>query len=426
MADTPSGPGGERRAGAVLAGLRTGGRLAALVVIMVVWFATACQFVTVMAGRLHHVGTAAPFSADPPCAAPQCDFSAFWPAGLLARQGSFRALYQPPSFLAWRQHVLGPAASALDWYYPPPVLLPAAAISTLPFELGFFVWVATLTGLAVIVLRSAALPWPVIGLGLLSPAALWNGELGQLGAITGSLLVAGLLALPAAPTRAGVWLGCLLFKPQAAILAPLALLAASRRALLAGTATAGAWLLVTTLLLGTAAWAGFFAYGQSSARAVLQLPFPAGTTDFFGVSVFWMVRSFGAGLRLAYTAQATAALLAAALAWRLWHRRSDADATSRMALTVFLSLLATPYGYTDDMVAYSIALAALARRRGWQTGLADALFWLWPGLCPIVTHRTGILVTPLVVALAVWRTWHRAGLGVPLLPRPPAVLTGAG
>jgi len=92
--------------------------------------------------------------------------------------------------------------------------------------------------------------------------------------------------------------------------------------------------------------------------------------------------------------------------WWLWWR-GWGDLTSRMAVTVFCSLLATPYGYTDDMVGYSVALAALAAGRGWRIDVLDALLFLWPALCPVVFMRTGVLLTPLVVAVAALRVFWR-------------------
>jgi hypothetical protein len=97
-----------------------------------------------------------------------------------------------------------------------------------------------------------------------------------------------------------------------------------------------------------------------------------------------------------------------------------------VALTVFLSLLATPYGYVDDMVAYSIMLLALAERRGWKIAILDVLFIMWPALCSIVSQQTGVLLTPLIVLLAAARTWWRAGLPVPHLPVRAGVLPRAG
>ena len=131
-----------------------------------------------------------------------------------------------------------------------------------------------------------------------------------------------------------------------------------------------------------------------------------------------MLRSFGLGLSVAYTVQIVSALIAAGLTWRLW--RTEGDATRRVALTVCLSLLVTPYGFTYDMTAYSAVLAMLAAQRGWRIGVSDAFFWLWPGLCPVVVMKTGLLLTPLVVTMAVVRIW-----GVPHLPVRAAVLPRA-
>ncbi len=83
--------------------------------------------------------------------------------------------------------------------------------------------------------------------------------------------------------------------------------------------------------------------------------------------------------------------------------------------------MATPYGYTDDMVAASALLAALAERRGWRIGLREVAFWLWPVFCPTVSALTGVLFTPLVVAMAALTVWQPTALrarGAVLPPRP--------
>jgi hypothetical protein len=82
-----------------------------------------------------------------------------------------------------------------------------------------------LTLATLLLLRWARLSWAVIGLTLLSPALLWNVELGQLGAISNGLVVAGLLMADQAPWVTGIVLGLLVFKPQSGLLAPIALLA---------------------------------------------------------------------------------------------------------------------------------------------------------------------------------------------------------
>jgi hypothetical protein len=398
---------------------------AAYTILALVWLPILQVFAGNMAPRLNGFFSARPIANTPPCDSPQCDFSAFWPAGRLARAHDYVTLYHPDLFLAFRQHVLFAGANRLSWFYPPPSLLPAMGISFLPFETGFIVWVALLILLAVLALRAAGLSWPVVLLGLLSPAALWDIQLGQLGLITGALLVAGLLLAPRTPRPAGALLGLLIIKPQAALLLPVVFLAARAwRVIAAAMLTLLVTLLAVWALLGGQVWVQYFTAGRETTQAVLKAAlYPHGYATF-GVSVFWMARSLGGGLAISYALQAVAALAASVLAWRIWRR--PVPVLDRMALTVFLSLLATPYGYTDDMVGWSVALAALAERRGWRISLLDALFWLWPALCPIVTNKTGILFTPIIVALAVLRTWHRAGLGLPHLPGRAAVLPRAG
>ncbi len=388
-------------------------------VLAIIWLEVIAAFCRNVGPRLAHLSPAGMAVADQPCGYPQCDFSVFWPAGLLARMGNTGAIYDPARFQAVRQQLFSPAVGPLDWYYPPPALLTAIPISYLPFETGFFVWTLALVLFGVFLLRLARLPWLVICCAMLSPAALWNDQLGQFGVFTGCAWVGFLLLADEAPLAAGAVLALLVLKPQAGVLAPAVLLGRRYgRALAACGLTVAAILGATTGIVGVQAWRDFFAFGLAASHQLLENPGLSGSTKF-GVSVFWMLRSFGGGMPAAYAGQLLAAIAAFALTWVIW-RRKNFDRAGRMALTVFLALLVTPYGYTDDMVGWSIALAALARRRGWRIDPLDALFWLWPALSPLVFERTGLLVTPLVVVTAVIRNWARAA------PLPAALPAGAG
>ncbi|WP_297442579.1 hypothetical protein [Acidocella sp.] len=128
----------------------------------------------------------------------------------------------------------------------------------------------------------------------------------------------------------------------------------------------------------------------------------AGMAQSTGVTVFWMMRSLKIGTGLAAAIQVVCSLAAFGMCVRLWGR-NGMDPIRRMALTTMLFLIAMPYGYTDDMVAFSLALAALAARRGWGLGVIDVLGWLWPAFCQPVVGITGVLFTPLVVGLALGR-----------------------
>ena len=80
-----------------------------------------------------------------------------------------------------------------------------------------------------------------------------------------------------------------------------------------------------------------------------------------------------------------------------------------MALTLLLSLFLTPYGFSSDLVGYSLALALLAEVRGWRVSLLDGILWLWPGFIILGAAVTGVELTPLFVAAAsilAWRACH--------------------
>ncbi len=374
------------------------------------WFGVV--FLRQMGARLEHLSQAGMRVNDLPCASPLCDFSVFWQAGAMAAHGPAGGIYDASKFLALRQALFSLQADPLLWYYPPTALLPVLPLSRLPFELAFWAWTGALLALTAALLRLAGLSWQVIFLGLLSPAAVWSLELGQFDVVCGALLVAGLLASARRPGFSGVALGLLAVKPQSALLVPVALLAKFRwRALLAAFGTGVLLVLVSIMLLGWPVWPEYMSKGLAESKHMLDtLPLIPGSAPW-GLSVFNMALSLGAGLRASGAAQSVAALAAVLLTWRAW--RSEMGETDRIALCVFLSLLATPYGGVDYMIGYSVALAMLAQKRGWRIDFLDVIFWCWPALCPVVVAATGILFTPVIVALATWRTWQRAQHGAP-------------
>lgn len=391
-------------------------------VLGLVWGTIFWVFLGKMVPRLGYLTMHRVIGNDLPCVTPECDFSVFWPAGFLARAHDFVLLYQPERFAVWGASLFFPGAHIETFYYPPPMLLPSMLISYLPFEIAFFVWTLVWIAIYVVLLRWVRLSWAVIVLGLLSPAALWNAELGQMGVMGGAVLVAGLLASGEHPWRAGGLLGLLVCKPQIGLLVPATLWGQRNwRAIGAFGLICGGLSLLTLALFGWPVWSLYLSAGRVHSAQILDAVF--GAVD--GVSVFWMLRSWHAGLVAAYAVQAVSAAMAMTLCFWVW-RTENLPRIERMALTVFLSLLATPYGFSDDMVAYAIALAVLAERRRWRIEMADVLFWLWPALCPIISRETGVLFTPLIVILVVARTWIWVGMPMPHLPMRTAVLPRAG
>jgi hypothetical protein len=335
---------------------------------------------------------------------PEEDFANLWAAGKMVRGGDLAGLYGAATFQAWRQNAFGAEVQEEDWVYPPTVLLLGVPMSFLPLLTGFLLWDAATLAIAVVLLRAAGLRWPVLLFGLLGPATWRSLTLGQYGVLTGALVVAGLMLAPRYPVRAGIMLGISTLKPQQGIIAPFAWTGAlNLRAIIAAGLTFAVMAAAVALLFGPAAWLWFFSGAGANMQHLLNAPPPQNYISD-GTSVFWMLRTMGAGLAPAYAGQIFVALGAAALGYWAWRR--PAPLPQRVALSVCLSLLIMPYGFTSDMVAVSIALALLIAADAWRLTPLDVAIWLWPAYCPLVTLKTGWLLTPLVTICVAVRAWR--------------------
>jgi hypothetical protein len=347
--------------------------------------------------------------ADRFCPTRFCDVALFRGAGLLARLGAAPAVYDNARFFAvtGQDH----AASALPFVYPPVILPLLASLPLVGLAAGYLILTVISLGLGVVLLRAGQMSWPCIAAALLSLPAIWNAYLGQLGLLCAGVLVCGLARLEKSPWWSGVMLACLAAKPQYALLVPVVVIASGQwRAAAAGGLMLILLILLPAALFGWQVWAAYLGPGRASAAALLTANFAPGVKAA-GVSIFWTMRSLGAPLAWAGAAQAAGFLFTAVVAWRLW-RRPAADLTLRIALTMCLTLLASPYEFIDDLVGYAIALPLLARRETPVTNAILAMLWLAPAGAAAFTARTGILPVPFCVAAALVIGWQRLR-GVP-------------
>ena len=336
---------------------------------------------------------------DPGCGISFCDSSAFWLAGRLASRGATATLYHGAAFATYGAATL---PGHLDHYpvpYTPVTLLPAALLSLMSLPAAYAAITAVSLALSVVALRRAALPWLCILIGLVGPAAMWSIYLGQFGLICGALLLAGLAQLESRPAEAGTMLGLLILKPPYALVAPVVVLAGRHgRAMAAGVMTLALLVALSIFCFGMRAWGGFFGPGRATARFLLVTPFQHGD-PVLGVSVFWMLRSLGAALTAASAVQGVIAVAAlAATAW-LW-RGPVADPSARLLATLCLLALAIPYGYGDDLVGLSFALALNLRRATPIANAVLAVVWLSPALIGHLLKTLGFLPEPFFIAAA--------------------------
>ncbi len=303
------------------------------------------------------------------------DFAAdVWLTGGQAWYGQATTLYEPSSFIGLQKALLGPSPFYYpNWPYPPIFLLIAAPFGALPFIMAFVSYelLALLGSICVttLIVRHRA----AIALVLASPYTVWNIGCGQGGLLTTALLGAALLALERRPALAGMFIGCLTYKPQVGILVPVALVAAREwRAIASAVATTVFLIGLSALALGANLWAAF--PGQLAAQFRLVLLPGAGTHWGMIETVYGVVHYLGGGDRLGWIAQGITSLAAALIVWALW--RSRARYPLKAAALSAAALAATPYAFAYDMAALAVPIAFLARDqidqgllRGEQTAL---------------------------------------------------------
>jgi hypothetical protein len=336
---------------------------------------------------------------------PEADFANLWAGGKLATEGQAETALDPDTYRAWMRQTFTPDLPEREWSYPPTMLLLSAPFAQLPLSAAYLVWTFGTLLTLWLALRGSGIAIPVAVATVLSPSACVDIIFGQTGALTAALFLGGMLLIDRRPILAGILIGLLTVKPQLGLLIPICLIAAGRwRVLAAATVMTVALIVATGILFG---WDVFSLYLEKTAplmRAVLEAPFPK-PYQANGITVFLAVRTLGASVTFAYAIQALAALAAAWVTWKVW-RRAEGDLTLRTALVACLALLATPYGYSYDMVAYSFATILLLACGGWRLKPAPLLCWLWPGVTNFAMVKLNLPLTPLVVALAAWLVYR--------------------
>jgi arabinofuranan 3-O-arabinosyltransferase len=286
------------------------------------------------------------------------DFTDTWVAGWQALHGNPGLLYDPSEFMKIQAAIVGPKSFYYpNWPYPPPFFFILAPLAVLPYVYAFLVWDLATLGLCITVVYLIVRRLPAIGLVLAFPYTVWNFLAGQNGFLTGSLLGAALLLLERRPVLAGVFIGCLTYKPQFGILLPLALVAAREwRAL--GSATAVAILLACASIVafGIGVWTAF--PRGLGVQAGINL---FSVTENWGhlQTVYGVLRTVHAGPGLAWLAQGTATLCVAIIVWRVW--RSPVRYSLKAATLSSAALIATPYAFAYDLAALAIPVAFLAK-----------------------------------------------------------------
>ncbi|HXY59228.1 MAG TPA: glycosyltransferase family 87 protein [Methylocystis sp.] len=332
------------------------------------------------------------------------DFAQVWVAGKEVLEGKPQDAFDIAKHVARQREEFGPQAAGFGWLYPPYFLGPAALLASLPYYAALALWEGTTLAayLAMIawLARAQRLDLGAALLGSLAfPAVMVNLGNGQNGFLTATLLGAGFLALERRPLAAGLIFALLAYKPQFALVLPLALILDRRwRALVGASAALAVLTVLSVAAFGLSSWGAFF-----ESLAVTRVVVEQGGPGFGKIqSAFAAVRLLGGSASLAYFVQSavTAATLGA-LAW-LW--LSKADRRAKIAATLVATQLTTPYCLDYDMMALAPALALLVSQ-GEEKGYAPfektvlAIAFVAPLLARPVAMGIGLPLGVLCVAL---------------------------
>ncbi len=344
------------------------------------------------------------------------DFVSFYAAGSLADGGAPALAYNRGAHLAAEERATAPGIRYQFFNYPPVYLLLCAPLAGLPYLLAFVLFESI--GLVLFVAVACRI------LGERSPEALcallalpivwWNFGLGQNAFLTAALFGAATLFVDRRPLIAGLLFGALCYKPQLAILVPVALVCAGAWRVVAGAAlSAAALVLLSLYAFGSDTWLAFL-------RTVIAAPamYQSGRIVFGGMTTpFGAMRLIGAAPSVAYAVQAAAILAAAAIVGWVWRRRLSLS--SRAAVLAAAAPVAAPLALLYDLMLGAIAASWLVADRrspaaaGYEPAVLAALY-------PVLLDGRGLakafhvpafpLAAAAVFALAAARAWREARL----------------
>lgn len=331
------------------------------------------------------------------------DFSNVWTAGQMALHGRAAEAWDWSTQFAVQRAVHGPQLTEFyGWHYPPPFLLVAALLASLPYVPALIVWqLGTLAPFAWMMHRLVPRRETLL-LTLAAPVTMVCLLHGHNGFLTALLLGGGLALLDRRPILAGILFGCLIYKPQFGLVLPVLLLAGRHWKAIAGALVSSALLVAITLAIwGWPVWDAF----RDSLPLTQHIVIEQGRTGWNKImSPFAALRMWGGGIDAAYTLQALCtASCVAAVAWLSWKR---ATPELRNALVCAAALISTPYVLDYDYVVLLPAIAFLwtdGQRNGWGRWQASLLALVW--IAPLVarefaqfTHLPLGLATALIVA----------------------------
>ena len=331
------------------------------------------------------------------------DFVSFWGASQFALAGQPALAYDNAALHALQVKVAAFDGGEMPFPYAPAFLLLVAPFGFLPFPVALMLW--SLAGYGLYLLAANRLHPGLAWAAAAFPPVYANAAIGQNGFIMAALFLGGLAMLERRPFIAGLLLGCLILKPQLALMLPVAMLASRQSRVIGGA-------IVSSILVLAA---GLVIFGSAATGAWLdQMPLYVriardGLVGWHKlISVYAAARQVGVSETAAFAIHGLVAALAALAVWRIW--ASNADWRAKFAILSAATLLASPYLYIYDALILIPGFVYLVAQRA-PPGLV-ALAWLLPiaTMMQVAGGAWLVNVGPLpaiILLILVWRTARR-------------------
>jgi hypothetical protein len=331
------------------------------------------------------------------------DFLPLWAAGEIVWTAPHK-VYDFAAVTAAQAFMLPPHFAWLRPYpYPPTTLLLLAPLGRLQFWAADAIWSALSLGVFITACLRLATRSKALGvlITLAMPAVVIAASAGQTVVLAGGLLVLAVIELQHRPWLAGALFGLVaIVKPQAALMAPVALLACGAFEALAsaGIVTLVA-VIASALLFGPERWTEWLASLPAFQQVVESVPRLGSAV----ITPLWAARELGLrGLGAALPA-ALFGLGGAVLVWSFF--RKPAAPAFRVGALAIGSLVATPYAMCYDGALFAPAAVTLAIA-GLQRGQLVVPLLMLASAYEVTANYLGLLAllvfgTALVVA---WRT----------------------
>jgi hypothetical protein len=330
------------------------------------------------------------------------DFLYYRVASSLVLEGNASIIYDFSAFLGILEQMTG-NPFPIAWFYPPIYIFMVWPLSLLPYNASLFIWLLIpLSGLITVVYKIAPNPRTIL-ICIAFPATLINFDYGQNGLISAVLLGWGLFLLDRRPAAAGIFLGLLSYKPQLAVLIPLALVASHNwRALTSAFVTFASFSILSVIFFGYETWTGFY-NNITSAGEVLQ----QGSQGFIQnwaimITPYSLARLLDLPPAISYLIQGLSMLSVSVVTYWVWSRYKSAPL--RNSVLVICTLMFTPHAFEYDSVILALPMAWIAWEgytKHWLRGEKVFLIIIWLSLLlsKVVIKFADFQIIPLIIGL---------------------------